>query len=65
MTHWRKLSNRELVREQLAPIVYEFETDGQDAAARAVREAMRRLMLPKAKREKPPERKPHRRQVNG
>lgn len=63
MTHWRKLSNRELVREQLQVVVDELETIGEDDQARAVREAMRRLMLPKSRREKPPERTQHRRRV--
>lgn len=63
MTHWRELSNRELVREQLQPLADDLEIDGDDIAARAIREAMRRLMLPKAKREKPPERRQHRPRV--
>jgi hypothetical protein len=63
MTHWRKLSNRELVREELQRIVDDLETFGADDQARAIREAMRRLMLPKSRREKPQERTPHRRRV--
>jgi hypothetical protein len=55
MTHWRKLTNRELVREHLIP----FADQAEPQTERAIKEAARRLMLPKMRREKPPERRPH------
>lgn len=55
MTHWRKLTNRELVREHLIP----FADQSEPNIERAIKEAARRLMLPKNRREKPPERRPH------
>lgn len=59
MTHWRKLSNRELVREYLEPLAEDEEGFGRCQTAKAIREAARRLMLPKNRREKPQERRSH------
>jgi len=60
MTHWRKLSNRELVREHLRPMADAEDLEGRWDEAKAIKEAARRLLLPKSRREKPQERRPYR-----